>query len=102
MLTMVKGHVIKYHKKPSPHPFLAPGSSLNARLPRLHRALWSPHNIPHYERVMRRPPILPGYDPTSEMDPKNHITITASTKGARTCLLILQLLISDLHQAGIR
>ncbi|GBN26476.1 hypothetical protein AVEN_201728-1 [Araneus ventricosus] len=84
MLTMVKVHVIKYHKKPSPRPALASGSTLNGRLPRLHRALWSPHNIPHYERLMRRPhPLLPRYELSSEMGPKSHTTITASTKGAR-------------------
>ncbi|GBM98529.1 hypothetical protein AVEN_53821-1 [Araneus ventricosus] len=103
---MVNDHVIKYHKKTSPLPALAPGSTLNEhrvyiRPPRLHRALWSPHNSPHYERLMRRPPILPGYDPSSEVGPKSHTTITASTKGARTCLLIRQLLIRELRHAGI-
>ncbi|GBM67289.1 hypothetical protein AVEN_201219-1 [Araneus ventricosus] len=39
---MVKGHLIKYHKKPSPQPSLAPGSTLNDQPPRLHRALCSP------------------------------------------------------------
>ncbi|GBM87769.1 hypothetical protein AVEN_171195-1 [Araneus ventricosus] len=38
---MVNGHVIKYHKKPSPHNFLAPGSTMNDRPPRLHLTLWS-------------------------------------------------------------
>ncbi|GBM19338.1 hypothetical protein AVEN_195978-1 [Araneus ventricosus] len=86
MLTMVKSHVIKYHKKPSSHPFLAPGSSshlflapLNDRPPRLLRALWSPHNSSHYE----------------------HTTITVSTKGASTCSLIRQLLIREFRHAGI-
>ncbi|GBM17998.1 hypothetical protein AVEN_238394-1 [Araneus ventricosus] len=97
MFTMVKDHVIKYHKKTSPSPV----STLNDQPPRLHRALWSPYNSPHYERLMRRPPILPGYDPSSEVGPKSHSTITASTKGARTCLLIRQLLIRELRHAGI-
>ncbi|GBO26721.1 hypothetical protein AVEN_238191-1 [Araneus ventricosus] len=101
MLTMVKVHVIKYHKKTSPCPALVPGSTLNDRPPRLHRALWSLHNSPHHERHIRRSPILPGYDPSSEMGPKSHITITVFTKGARTCLLIRQLLIRELRHAGI-
>ncbi|GBM60463.1 hypothetical protein AVEN_117974-1 [Araneus ventricosus] len=63
MLTMVKGHVIKYHRKPPPLPALPPGSTVNDRPPRLHRTLWSPHNSPHYERLA----ILTGYDPSSEM-----------------------------------
>ncbi|GBM41447.1 hypothetical protein AVEN_130919-1 [Araneus ventricosus] len=67
MLTMIKDHVIKYHRKSSPLPALPPGSTVNDRPPRLHRTLWSPHNSPHYERLMRRPTILPGYDPSSEM-----------------------------------
>ncbi|GBO05654.1 hypothetical protein AVEN_172526-1 [Araneus ventricosus] len=93
---MAKDHVIKCHKKTSLRPTLAPGSTLNDRSLRLHQALWSPHNSPHYIRLMRRPPILPGYDPSSEMGPKNH-----TTKGARTCLLIRQLLIRGLLHAGI-
>ncbi|GBO11436.1 hypothetical protein AVEN_25178-1 [Araneus ventricosus] len=101
MFTMVKDHVIKYHKKTSPRPALTPGSTLNDQPPRLHRALWSPHNSPHYERLMCRLPILPGCDPSSEVGPKSHTTITASTKGARTCLLIRQLLIRELRHAGI-
>ncbi|GBM37403.1 hypothetical protein AVEN_28353-1 [Araneus ventricosus] len=101
MLTMIKGHVIKYHKKPSPHPSLAPGSILNERPQRLHPALWSPHNSSHYERLMRRPLILPGYDPSSEMGNKSHTTITVPTKGASTCLLMRQLLIRELRHAGI-
>ncbi|GBM98992.1 hypothetical protein AVEN_45565-1 [Araneus ventricosus] len=55
---MVKDHAIKYHKKTSLRPALAPGSTSNDRPPRLHRALWSPHNSPHYERLMRCPPPL--------------------------------------------
>ncbi|GBN59609.1 hypothetical protein AVEN_204831-1 [Araneus ventricosus] len=35
MLTMVKDHVIKYHKKPSPRPDLAPRCTLNDRPPRI-------------------------------------------------------------------
>ncbi|GBO17538.1 hypothetical protein AVEN_219698-1 [Araneus ventricosus] len=101
MLTMIKDHVIKYHKKTSPLPALAPWSTLNDWPPRLHRALWSPHNSPHHERLIRRPPILPGYDPSSEMGPKSHTTITVSTKAARTCLLIRQLLIRELRHTGI-
>ncbi|GBM20864.1 hypothetical protein AVEN_224111-1 [Araneus ventricosus] len=98
-LTMVKDYVIKYHKKSSHLPALTPGFTLNDRPPRLHRALWSPHNSPHYELLMRRLLILPryGYDPSTKMIPKSHTTITVSTKGARTCLLIRQLLI----RAGI-
>ncbi|GBN11905.1 hypothetical protein AVEN_263871-1 [Araneus ventricosus] len=98
---MVKDYVIKYHQKTSSRPALAHGSTLNDRPPRLYWALWSPHNIPHYKRLMGRPPILPGYDPSSEVDPKSHTTITASTKGARTYLLIRQLLIRELCHAGI-
>ncbi|GBM14219.1 hypothetical protein AVEN_167305-1 [Araneus ventricosus] len=60
MLTMVKDHVIKYLKKTSHRPALEPGSTLNGRPPRFHRALWSPHNSPHYERLMRRPPFYRG------------------------------------------
>ncbi|GBN62507.1 hypothetical protein AVEN_163860-1 [Araneus ventricosus] len=101
MLTMVKDHMIKYHKKTSPRSALAPGSTLNDRLPRLHRALWFPHSSSHYERLMRRPPISPGYDPSSEMDPKSHTTITVSKKRARTCLLIRQLLIRELRYTRI-
>ncbi|GBL88012.1 hypothetical protein AVEN_133682-1 [Araneus ventricosus] len=75
MLTIVKGHAIKYPKKLSSHLFLAPGSTLNDRPPQLLRALWPPHNSSHYERLMRRPPILPGFDPSAEIIPKNHTTI---------------------------
>ncbi|GBM94746.1 hypothetical protein AVEN_66040-1 [Araneus ventricosus] len=81
---------VEYHKKPSTRPALAPGFTLNDRPPRLHWALWSPRNSPHYKRLMRRLSILPGYDPSSEIDPKSH------TKGARTCLLIRQLLIRNI------
>ncbi|GBM16463.1 hypothetical protein AVEN_94949-1 [Araneus ventricosus] len=56
MLTMVKDHVIKYHKKPSPRLALAPVFPLNDWPPRLHRPLWSPHNSPHYKQLMRRLP----------------------------------------------
>ncbi|GBN13336.1 hypothetical protein AVEN_39128-1 [Araneus ventricosus] len=45
---------------------------------------------------MRRPSVLPGYDPSSEMGPKNHTTITVPTREARTCLHIRLLLISEL------
>ncbi|GBL92890.1 hypothetical protein AVEN_54554-1 [Araneus ventricosus] len=44
-------------------------------------------------------PIVPGYDPSSEMGPKSHTTITAYTKEARACLLIRQLLIRELRRA---
>ncbi|GBM80350.1 hypothetical protein AVEN_171869-1 [Araneus ventricosus] len=43
------------HKKLSPRPALASGSTVNDRPPRLHRALWPPHKYPHHERLMRRP-----------------------------------------------
>ncbi|GBM30224.1 hypothetical protein AVEN_10968-1 [Araneus ventricosus] len=33
----------------------------------------------HYKRLMRRSPVLPGYDPSSEMGPKSHNTITIPT-----------------------
>ncbi|GBM60989.1 hypothetical protein AVEN_199791-1 [Araneus ventricosus] len=98
---MVKDHVIKYYKETSHRPSLAPGSTLNDRPPRLHRAQWAPHNSPHYERLMRRPPILPGYGPSSDIGPKSHTTLTVYTNGARTCLLIRQLLIRELRHAGI-
>ncbi|GBL85646.1 hypothetical protein AVEN_76774-1 [Araneus ventricosus] len=62
---MVKGHVIKYHKKTSPRPDLAPGSTLNDRPP-----MWSPHNSPHYERLVRRPPILLGTTSDVSFTPK--------------------------------
>ncbi|GBO03319.1 hypothetical protein AVEN_42486-1 [Araneus ventricosus] len=88
---MVKYHVIKYHKKPSPRPALGPRPTLNDRPPRLHRALGPPHNSPHYELLMRRPVIGLGS--------KCHTTITVSTKGGRTCLLIRQLLLRE-HHAG--
>ncbi|GBM64635.1 hypothetical protein AVEN_91706-1 [Araneus ventricosus] len=81
MSTMVNGHVIKYHKKPSPRPSLAPESTLNDRPPRLHRALWSPITSGTCDDT----PILPGYDPSSEIGLKHHTTITVSTKGASTC-----------------
>ncbi|GBL72731.1 hypothetical protein AVEN_127964-1 [Araneus ventricosus] len=58
--------------KPSPRSALSSGSTLNDRPPRLHKALWHPHNSPHYERLMR---LHPGYDPSSEMSPKSHTTI---------------------------
>ncbi|GBN34060.1 hypothetical protein AVEN_142670-1 [Araneus ventricosus] len=61
MLTMAKDHVIKCHKKTSLRPTLAPGSTVNDWSLRLHQALWSPHNNPHYIRLMRRHPILSGY-----------------------------------------
>ncbi|GBN82305.1 hypothetical protein AVEN_146909-1 [Araneus ventricosus] len=60
MLPMVKGHVIKYHKKPSPHPSLAPESTLNDRPPRLHRTLWSPHNNPITSGSCDDPPFYRG------------------------------------------
>ncbi|GBL85948.1 hypothetical protein AVEN_174871-1 [Araneus ventricosus] len=86
MLTMAKeDYMIKYHKKTSPRPSLAPGSTLNDRPPRLHWALWSPHNSPNYERYYS----------------KRHTTITVSTKGARTCLLIRQFLICELRHVEI-
>ncbi|GBL96389.1 hypothetical protein AVEN_43710-1 [Araneus ventricosus] len=75
------------NRKQASFPALASGSTLNDRLPRLHRVLWPLHNSPHYERLMRRPPVLPGYDPSSEMGPKSHTTITAPTREARTRLL---------------
>ncbi|GBN48164.1 hypothetical protein AVEN_222054-1 [Araneus ventricosus] len=101
MLPMVKGHVIKYHKKPSPHPSLAPESTLNDRPPRLHRTLWSPHNNPITSGSCDDPPILQGHDPSSEMGAKSHTTITVSTKGASTCQLMRQLLIRQFRHAGI-
>ncbi|GBM36144.1 hypothetical protein AVEN_31345-1 [Araneus ventricosus] len=47
-----------------------------------------PHNSLHYERLKRRPPVLPGYEPSLEMGPESHITITTPTRGVRTRLLI--------------
>ncbi|GBN47002.1 hypothetical protein AVEN_218907-1 [Araneus ventricosus] len=47
------------------------------------------------------PPIIPGYDPSSEVGLKNHTAITVSTKAARTCLIIRQFLIHILLYAGI-
>ncbi|GBM92037.1 hypothetical protein AVEN_5498-1 [Araneus ventricosus] len=44
------------HKKSPPRPSLASGSTLNDRLPRLHRALWPQQNSPDYERLVKRPP----------------------------------------------
>ncbi|GBN18290.1 hypothetical protein AVEN_166926-1 [Araneus ventricosus] len=41
-------------------------------------------------------PVLPGYDPSSEMGHKSHTTITVPTSEAKTCLLIRQLLIREL------
>ncbi|GBM34853.1 hypothetical protein AVEN_208051-1 [Araneus ventricosus] len=41
------------------------------------------HNSPHYERLMRRPPVLPGYDQSSEMTPKSHTIITIPTREER-------------------
>ncbi|GBL79400.1 hypothetical protein AVEN_92585-1 [Araneus ventricosus] len=61
-----------------------------------YRALWPLHNSPHYERLMRRPPVLPGYYPSSEMGSKSHNTIIIPTREARTRLLILRLLIREL------
>ncbi|GBL85423.1 hypothetical protein AVEN_34611-1 [Araneus ventricosus] len=61
------------------------------------QALWPPHNTSsHYEQLMRRPPVLSGYDLSSEMDPKSHTTITILSGAARTGLLIRQLLIREL------
>ncbi|GBO43397.1 hypothetical protein AVEN_229646-1 [Araneus ventricosus] len=89
MLTMLKYHVIKYHKKTSQTPCLGTPSTMNDRPPRLHQALWSPHNSPHYEWLMRRSLILLGYDPSSKMSPKSHTTITVSTKGSENLLTYL-------------
>ncbi|GBM81813.1 hypothetical protein AVEN_12919-1 [Araneus ventricosus] len=33
---------------------------MNDGPPRIHRTLWPPHNSPHYERLMRRPPFYRG------------------------------------------
>ncbi|GBN80691.1 hypothetical protein AVEN_98463-1 [Araneus ventricosus] len=55
-----------------------------------------PHNSPHYQGFMRRPTVIPGYYPSSEMGPKSHTTITTPSEEARTCLLIRQLLIREL------
>ncbi|GBN88448.1 hypothetical protein AVEN_7722-1 [Araneus ventricosus] len=30
------------------------------------QALWFLHNSPHYERLIQKPPVLPGYDLSSE------------------------------------
>ncbi|GBN41968.1 hypothetical protein AVEN_197762-1 [Araneus ventricosus] len=38
-------------------------------------ALWPPHNSHLYEWFMRRPPVLPGYDLSSEIGPKSNTTI---------------------------
>ncbi|GBN44382.1 hypothetical protein AVEN_193323-1, partial [Araneus ventricosus] len=39
------------------------------------QALWFLHNSPHYERLMQQTPVLPGYDPSSEVGPKSLTTI---------------------------
>ncbi|GBM48118.1 hypothetical protein AVEN_116834-1 [Araneus ventricosus] len=57
------------------------------------QALWFLHNSPHYERFMQQPPVLQGYDLSSEMDPKRHTTIIAPTREVRIFLLIRQVLI---------
>ncbi|GBN67601.1 hypothetical protein AVEN_105655-1 [Araneus ventricosus] len=54
-------------------------------------AIWD--DSPHYERLMRPSPVLPGYDPSSEMGPKNHTTISVPTGETRTHLPIRRLLI---------
>ncbi|GBN00976.1 hypothetical protein AVEN_223698-1 [Araneus ventricosus] len=54
------------------------------------------HNSSHYDLFMRRPPVLLGYDLSSEMGPKSYTTIAILTKESRICLLTLQLLIREL------
>ncbi|GBM21422.1 hypothetical protein AVEN_147904-1 [Araneus ventricosus] len=98
---MVKDHAIKYHKKLSSRPALAPGSTLNDRPPRLHRALWSLHNSPPLRAAHVTTLPFYGVRPVIGDGPKSHTTITISSKGARTCLLIQQLLILELRHAGI-
>ncbi|GBL94320.1 hypothetical protein AVEN_16834-1 [Araneus ventricosus] len=73
---------------------------MNARPPRLHLALWLPHNSPHHERLIRPPPVLTAHYPSSEMSPKSHTTTTVPTREARTCLLIRQLFIRELAVPG--
>ncbi|GBM23574.1 hypothetical protein AVEN_196649-1 [Araneus ventricosus] len=41
-------------------------------------------------------PVLPGYDPSSQIGPKSHTTIIVPIREARSCLLIRQLLIREL------
>ncbi|GBL77000.1 hypothetical protein AVEN_12658-1 [Araneus ventricosus] len=49
---------------------------MNDRPPREHsQALRFLHYSPHYERPMQQPPVLPGYDLSSEMGPEGHTTI---------------------------
>ncbi|GBM70784.1 hypothetical protein AVEN_127332-1 [Araneus ventricosus] len=64
---MVKDHVIKYHKKPSPRLALAPGFPLNDWPPRLHRALRSTHNSPHLQSAHATTP--PHYTGVSDTNP---------------------------------
>ncbi|GBN49778.1 hypothetical protein AVEN_74069-1 [Araneus ventricosus] len=45
---------------------------------------------------MQRPPVLPGYDLSSEMDPKSHTTIIVPSREARASLLIRLILIREL------
>ncbi|GBN21488.1 hypothetical protein AVEN_36767-1 [Araneus ventricosus] len=82
--------LLVYHnrKKPSPRPALTTGSTLNDRQPRLHRALCSPHNNSHYQHPLPTTPVLLGYDPSSEMDPKSHTTIAIPTWKASSRFLI--------------
>ncbi|GBM78987.1 hypothetical protein AVEN_226346-1 [Araneus ventricosus] len=66
------------HKPPrtSPRPALTSGSTMNDRPPRQHsQALRFLHYSPYYKRFMQQPLVLPGYDLSSEMDPKSHTTI---------------------------
>ncbi|GBL79624.1 hypothetical protein AVEN_18179-1 [Araneus ventricosus] len=93
---MVKDHVIKYHKKTSSRPAMAPGSTLNDFIGHCSRRIIAPLRATHATT-----PILPGYDPLSEIALRANNTITVSTKGAKTCLLIRQLLIRELRHAGI-
>ncbi|GBM98125.1 hypothetical protein AVEN_229768-1 [Araneus ventricosus] len=62
---------------------MAPGSTLNDRPPRLHRALWSPITSGSCDD----PPILPFDDPSSEIGPKSHTTtITVFAKASEFVL----------------
>ncbi|GBO11626.1 hypothetical protein AVEN_237823-1 [Araneus ventricosus] len=101
MLTMVKDPVIKCHKKSSHRPALAPGSTLNDRQPRLHRALWSPHNSPHYERFMRRPPFYRGTTRHQIWALRATPPLLYSPREREPAYLFRQFLIRELRHAGI-
>ncbi|GBN59862.1 hypothetical protein AVEN_7899-1 [Araneus ventricosus] len=52
--------------------------------------------VPITSGSCNNPPVLPGYDLSSEVGPKRPTAIIVPSGEARTCLLILQLLIREL------